>query len=73
MNIRPVRPGAGPTKRRASSIGVDGPKKKAKRGKTKHIWTREEQDYVLRLLASDWSDEEVCDFYFLREDASVCC
>lgn len=63
-----------PKRRRASSVGTEdgqAPKKKAKRGKTRD-WSREEQDRVIHLMASGWSDEEIADYYFLRPEMNVC-
>jgi len=59
-----------PRKRRASSVGLANARVKPKRGKT-HDFSPEEISFISRLLASDWTKDDVAEYYFLREDMQV--
>lgn len=60
-----------PKRRRASNVGTELGRAKAARGK-QHTFSQEEWNYLARLLASNWTKEQVAEYYFLREDMCVC-
>lgn len=59
-----------PKKRRASGVGAELGRVKAKRGKDHHFLP-EQIDKITHLLASEWSKDEISEYYFLREDVQV--